>query len=81
MPSDLSSLETDLPTTAEDIEALRRAHTASRMSAVEIARALEQRGTLSRASLRVRPAPGGEPFELPRQAGHRAAEPATDESA
>lgn len=63
--SDLSSLETDLPTTPADIEALRRARDASRMSPEDIVAVLEQLGTLSPERLRSRPGPRGKPFTLP----------------
>jgi len=62
--SDLSSLSADLPTTPADVEALRRARAASRMSPEDIAVALEQLGTLSSERLRSRPGPRGEPFTL-----------------
>jgi len=63
--SDLATLEADLPTTPSDIEALRRARDASRMSPADIVAALEQFGTLEPSALRSRPGPRGEPFRLP----------------
>lgn len=65
--SELDSLERDLPTTAADVEALRRARAASAMSPADIVRTLEQLGTLSPEELRARPLLGGEPFELNRE--------------
>lgn len=63
--SDLTTLEADLPTTPADVEALRRARNASRMSPADIVAALEQFGTLPAGELRSRPGPRGEPFSLP----------------
>ncbi len=62
--SDLTTLEADLPTTPSDVEALRRARDASRMSPSEIVATLEQLGTLAPSELRSRPGPRGEPFVL-----------------
>ncbi len=62
--SDLTTLEADLPTTPSDVEALRRARDASRMSPSDIVAALEQLGTLTPSELRSRPGPRGEPFLL-----------------
>lgn len=64
-PSDLATLEEDLPTTAEDVSALRRARHASAMTPAEIARAVRRLGPLAPARLRARRGPRGEPFELP----------------
>lgn len=69
MPSDLSALENDLPTSAADVEALRRARAASSMTPSDIVRALEQLGTLSPERRRARPGPRGEPFDLPSSGG------------
>ena len=72
MPSDrrhdLPDLEKDLPTTPEDVEALRRARAASAMTPADFVRALEQLGTLSPEELRARPVLRGEPFVLGRGA-------------
>lgn len=62
--SDLISLETDLPTSEADVEALRRAREASRMSPEDIAATIAQLGTLSPERLRSRPGPRGRPFTL-----------------
>lgn len=63
--SDLANLEADLPTTPSDVEALRCARDASRMSPADIVAALGQFGTLTPAELQSRRGPRGEPFVLP----------------
>ena len=62
--SDLVSLEADLPTSKSDLEALRRARDASRLTPPDIVAVLEQLGPLSTSVLRERPVMTGEPFEL-----------------
>lgn len=65
MASELEDLERDLPTTPEDVRALRRARQDSRMTATEIVRTLAQLPPVDPAWLRDRPGPRGEPFRLP----------------
>ncbi len=59
-------LERDLPTTAADVAALRRAAAACRRAAIDYLAFLEIFGETSPERLRSRPGPRGEvPFELP----------------
>jgi len=62
-PSEPLDLERDLPTTAEDVEALRRLR-ASRVTTEEYLRLLADLGDATAESLRRRPCPRGEPFRL-----------------
>ncbi|MEW6488988.1 MAG: hypothetical protein AB1578_13870 [Thermodesulfobacteriota bacterium] len=59
-------LERDLPTTPEDVDALRRASTAAARQEVDYLAFLSTFGETSPERLRARRGPrGNEPFELP----------------
>jgi len=62
--SELHDLERDLPTTPEDVAALRRARRDSAMSPQQIADAVRQFESPTYAELRERPGLRGEPFTL-----------------
>ena len=62
--TDLVSLETDLPTTKEDVEALRRARPAPRSGLLEHPEWLQPPDWLPPARDRERTSAGWEPFEL-----------------
>ena len=64
MASDLHRLETDLPTSSEDVRALRQARDGAAMTPAQIVHALDQLGHPSAAELRARRGPRGEPFTL-----------------
>jgi hypothetical protein len=57
-------LDRDLPTTAEDVEALRRAREMTTMDTEAYLRFLAQFGHASPERLRERKGPAGEPFDL-----------------
>lgn len=59
-------LERDLPTTAEDVAALRRARAAARGEPIDYLEFLRTFGDASPEELRARPGPrANRPFELP----------------
>lgn len=64
MASELRNLDADLPTTSDDVRALRAAREGSAMSPEQIARTLTQLGHPPAAELRARRGPRGESFTL-----------------
>ncbi|HET7291006.1 MAG TPA: hypothetical protein VFM88_01150 [Vicinamibacteria bacterium] len=62
-------LDRDLPTTAEDVEALHRLRRLPPMTADEYLRFLASFAPPSAEALRARPGPRGEPFTLPVASG------------
>lgn len=62
--SDLRDLDRDLPTSPEDVAALRRARRDSAMTPQQIADAVRQFKSPTFAERRARPGQRGEPFTL-----------------
>lgn len=65
MASELLNLEADLPTTPEDVRALRAAREGTAMSVAQIAEASMQLDDLAESARWARSGPRGEPFTLP----------------